>query len=132
MILTLHQGEIHALVGEHGAGKSSLAFILSGLLKPVSGAILLKNTPYDYLTAKIARKHNIQLVHQYNVLFDGLSVAENLFVNSDADPSFLYSRKKLIEKAGEYLDRLGFHINPPGFQVVTPEVPASPEDGAIR
>ncbi len=110
--LTFHRGEIHALVGEHGAGKSSLCALLSGLLRPASGQIVIKKNPYHFLTFPSARRNGIELVDQQNFLFENLSVAENLFVSRDSHPSPVYNRNKLFQKAGEYIAQSGFQLDP--------------------
>lgn len=110
--LTLRRGEIHALVGEHGAGKSSLCLILAGLLRPASGSIALNGERVAHITPKLAAQHGIRLVHQHHPLFENLSIAENLFVPKEAEPSPIYNHKKLVVKAREYFDRLGLTLNP--------------------
>ena len=110
--LTLRQGEIHALVGEHGAGKSSLCYVLAGLVKPDAGQIYIKQTPYSALTPKLARQYGIECVDQQSALFENLSVAENLFVTKEAQPSSVYNHKKLLLKAAAYLAELGVSLQP--------------------
>ena len=110
--LAFRRGEIHALVGEHGAGKSSLCAVLSGLLRPASGQIVIKKMPYHFLTSPIAGRNGIELVDQQNLLFENLSVAENLFVSRDSHPSPVYNRHKLLQRAGKYIAQLGFQIDP--------------------
>jgi PAS domain S-box-containing protein len=110
--LALHKGEIHALIGEHGAGKSSLCSVLAGLLKPTTGKIIFQHTLYDIFTPKIARKLGIELVPQHSVLFENLSIAENLFVSKEAYASPVYNHKELVERAEAYLSRLGFGVEP--------------------
>jgi len=59
--LTFYGSEIHAIVGEHGAGKSSIGLVASGLLKPLSGRIIYNNSLYYALTLKQARKLGIEM-----------------------------------------------------------------------
>ena len=110
--LTFYRREIHALVGEHGAGKSSLCALLSGLLRPASGQIVIQKNSYNFLTLPVARRNGIELVDQQNFLFENLSVAENLFVSRDSHPSPVYNHNKLLQKAGEYITQLGFQLDP--------------------
>lgn len=77
--LTLGQGEVHAVVGEHGAGKSSLAMILSGMQRPQNGIISVNKRDYRFLNAKIARQLGIETVYQQSSLNEYFTVAENLF-----------------------------------------------------
>jgi len=75
--LNLHvdNGEAHALLGASGAGKTTLLNLLSGLLKPTSGRILMNGEDVSTLPGK-ARK--VAQVFQFPVLYDSMSVAQNL------------------------------------------------------
>ena len=76
--LDLHTGEIHALLGENGAGKSTFAKILAGVHRPTRGTLRLNGTPVDVLNPIAAQKLGIALIHQEPVSFPDLSVAENI------------------------------------------------------
>jgi general nucleoside transport system ATP-binding protein len=76
--LELHNGEIHALLGENGAGKSTLVKTLYGLLKPTSGQIYWNNSPITLENPEQARALGIGMVFQHFSLFDNLTVADNI------------------------------------------------------
>src|SRR6195952_5975313 len=76
--LDLKRGEIHALLGENGAGKSTFAKILAGVHRPTRGTIALNGTPVDISSPIAAQKLGITLIHQEPISFPDLSVAENL------------------------------------------------------
>ena len=76
--LDLQRGEIHALLGENGAGKSTFAKILAGVHRPTRGSITLNGTPVDVTDPIAAQKLGITLIHQEPLSFPDLSVAENL------------------------------------------------------
>jgi rhamnose transport system ATP-binding protein len=80
--LELHRGAITALVGENGAGKSTLVKILSGVFSPDAGEIYLDGSPVRVPTPAAARQFGIGVVHQECLVFDNLSVGENLFVSA--------------------------------------------------
>ena len=80
---TLGDSEVHAIVGEHGAGKSSLGMVISGVLEPQSGLIRFDGQSYRSLTLKTARKLGIEMVHQHTLsLMEHFTVAENLFLTT--------------------------------------------------
>jgi signal transduction histidine kinase/ABC-type branched-subunit amino acid transport system ATPase component len=77
----MEYAEAHAVVGEHGAGKSSFGMVVSGMLKPQSGQIVVEGRSYRGLTLPTAQKIGIEMVHQ-NIfsLNERFTVAENLFL----------------------------------------------------
>ena len=78
--LSLYSGQVTALVGENGAGKSTLVKVLTGIYQPDGGEILIDGTPVKFASATAASGHGITAIHQETVLFDELSVAENIFI----------------------------------------------------
>ncbi len=111
--LELHRGEIHALIGEHGAGKSSLAHILSGFLQP-EGRILWKGLPLSGgLSVKSARELGISYVTQRTELFEHQSVAINLFNNHPGIFRGIFYRQSKLNKMAElYLNGIDCPIDP--------------------
>jgi len=78
--LTLSPGEVLALVGENGAGKSTLVKILTGVYRPDAGEIRLDDRPIAFADPLDAMRAGITAVHQETVMFDELSVAENIYM----------------------------------------------------
>lgn len=76
--LDLMPGEIHALLGENGAGKSTFAKIVAGVHRPSRGTLTLNGVPVDVASPIVAQKLGIALIHQEPISFPDLSVAENL------------------------------------------------------
>ena len=79
MDFDLYEGEIHALVGEHRAGKSSLVKILSGAIQKSKGTIILRGKEISSFTPKSALKNKIAMVYQDLNIIPSLNVMENLF-----------------------------------------------------
>ncbi|MGE3832452.1 MAG: sugar ABC transporter ATP-binding protein [Parvibaculaceae bacterium] len=78
--LSLYPGEVTALIGENGAGKSTLVKILTGIYQPDAGQISIGGREVSLPTAHAAFQHGITAIHQETVLFDDLTVAENIFL----------------------------------------------------
>src|SRR3954465_15907865 len=78
----LHEGEIHALVGENGAGKSTLIRVLAGDLAQEFGAILLDGRPVRFAHPSEAIAAGIGCVHQTPMFVPNLSVTENLLLGA--------------------------------------------------
>src|SRR3954468_8902778 len=78
----LKRGEIHALLGETGAGKSTLMNVLYGLHQPDEGEILLDGKRVEIESARKAIRLGIGMVHQHFMLVPVMTVAENLVPGS--------------------------------------------------
>lgn len=78
--LDLHAGQVTALVGENGAGKSTTVKILTGIYRPDGGTIRIAGEPVVLASPTDASAAGITAIHQETVLFDELSVAENIFI----------------------------------------------------
>lgn len=113
--LVIHEGEIHALVGENGAGKSTLMKILFGLEAPTAGEIIYKGEKIWFQGPKDAIKKGIGMVHQHFMLVPSLTVAENI-VLGDEPRSGLFNlfrdRKKAISDTQKLIDEFGLKVEP--------------------
>src|SRR4051812_35402622 len=76
--LDLRPGEVVALLGENGAGKSSLMKVLAGVYSADSAEIVVDGTPAHITSVHQAQAHGIAMVHQELNLVDNVSVAENI------------------------------------------------------
>ena len=75
---SIGEGEIHALLGENGAGKSTFVKMVYGLLQPDSGRIEWRGAPTSIRSPQHARELGIGMVFQHFSLFQALTVAENI------------------------------------------------------
>ena len=82
--LNVKKGEIHALLGEHGAGKSTLMNMLAGLLEPTSGEILINGQNVTIESPSKAAQLGIGMVHQHFMLVDAFTVTENIILGSES------------------------------------------------
>jgi len=80
--LALYAGSVTALIGENGAGKSTLVKILSGVHRPDSGEIRIDERPVQIRSLPDATRLGISVIHQESVIFEDLTVAENIFVGA--------------------------------------------------
>jgi rhamnose transport system ATP-binding protein len=110
--LDLHAGEIHALLGENGAGKSTFAKIIAGVHRPTRGTLKLNGHPIEVTSPIAAQKLGIALIHQEPVSFPDLSVAENIVMGRQGGG--LLSRvpwAQITANARRYLDMLGVTLD---------------------
>ena len=110
---TLEPGEVHAVVGENGAGKSTFVKILSGVYTPTYGEIYLDDKKVQISTPISAQKNGISLIHQEPQSFSHLSVAENIFMGHMEGNNFARVRwQDINKKSNEILDSIGLKIDP--------------------
>ncbi|HMQ27880.1 MAG TPA: sugar ABC transporter ATP-binding protein, partial [Acidimicrobiales bacterium] len=111
--LELHAGQVTALVGENGAGKSTVVKVLTGIYQPDEGRIEIAGTPVRFAAARDAAAAGITAIHQETVLFDELSVAENIFLgHAPRDRFGLIDRPAMRREAAAILARIGARIDP--------------------
>lgn len=109
----LQPGEVHAVVGENGAGKSTFVKILSGVYTPTEGEIFLDDKKVQILSPISAQKNGISLIHQEPQSFSHLSVAENIFMGHMEGNNFARVRwQDINNKSNELLDSIGLKIDP--------------------
>jgi rhamnose transport system ATP-binding protein len=106
--LSLYPGQVTALIGENGAGKSTLVKILTGIYQPDEGEIRIGGDAVKLPTADAAFRHGITAIHQETVLFDDLSVAENIFLGHAPRNRFgLIDWRTMRANAREVLETMG-------------------------
>ena len=109
---TLHQGEIHALMGENGAGKSTLIKVLTCVHPMDEGSVCIQGTPVVIRSPQDAQRHGISTVYQEVNLCPNLSVAENLFLGREPRTLGLISWRQMTAKAAELLAQLHIAASP--------------------
>jgi rhamnose transport system ATP-binding protein len=111
--LRVYPGQVTALVGENGAGKSTIVKVLTGIYQPDAGQIVLDGTPVTFPTAHAAAAAGVTAIHQETVLFDDLSVAENIFLGHAPRTRLgLIDWERMHEDARAMLARVGAAIDP--------------------
>jgi rhamnose transport system ATP-binding protein len=109
----LYAGEAHALVGENGAGKSTIVKMLAGVHRPDSGTLELDGAPLTLHGPADARAAGIAVIYQEPTLFPDLSVAENIFMGQQPLRRLgRIDRARMNARAGELFGRLGVPIHP--------------------
>ncbi|MDZ4311625.1 MAG: sugar ABC transporter ATP-binding protein [Cypionkella sp.] len=79
----IHPGQVTTLFGENGAGKSTLMKILSGVVKPSSGEIVLDGQPVTFANSTEARNRGISIIHQELSLATNMNVRDNIFMGRE-------------------------------------------------
>ena len=109
----LKENSIHALLGENGAGKSTLVKILCGVYQPDGGSIHLNNQQQTISNPAISLSLGISAIHQESVMFDELTVTENIFIGNHLTKSNGLIDWALMEsKTKQLLEELEANIEP--------------------
>ncbi|MDC7238982.1 MAG: sugar ABC transporter ATP-binding protein, partial [Spirochaetales bacterium] len=108
----LKPGEIHALMGENGAGKSTFIKVITGVYKPEHGEIFLDGKRVRFHGPKDAQAAGIAAIYQHVTCFPDLTVTENIFVGHEIRyPSKRLNWKEMHKRADELLKSLGVDFN---------------------
>jgi len=108
--LTLQQGEVLGLVGDNGAGKSTVMKVLAGAEQPDSGEILVAGETVTFASPKDARIQRIGMVYQDLALCGSLDVASNFFLGREPHNGPLLDRARMHEETAEQLALLGVKV----------------------
>jgi len=112
----LHQGEIHALLGENGAGKTTLMNILSGYLQPDEGTIQIRGERAHIRSPHDAIGYGVGMVHQHSALVPTLTVAENMLLGQEGP--FIVRRRDIARVAAELTsigEEHGLSVSPSAY-----------------
>ncbi|MDO5528867.1 MAG: sugar ABC transporter ATP-binding protein [Paracoccus sp. (in: a-proteobacteria)] len=110
--LELRAGEVHALIGENGAGKSTIMKILGGFLQPSAGRVLLGGAPAPYRSGPEAEAAGVVVIHQEFNLAQHLSVAANIFLGREITRGARLDHRAMNDQASALLAQLGTAISP--------------------
>lgn len=113
--LRIERGTIHGLVGQNGAGKSTIIKILAGMLAPDRGVVEFNGEPLMQLTPRQVEQRGIHIIHQDRLLVPSFTVSESLFLGHE--PGFwrtgILHRGRMQRQAREILARyFGIALDP--------------------
>lgn len=108
----LKKGEIHALVGENGAGKSTFIKALTGVHQPDGGEIILEGKKVVMSDPIVAQKYGIAAIYQHAASYPDLSVAENIFIGHEFKTGPFINWTKANREAKRLLDAVGADFSP--------------------
>ncbi|MDO8993560.1 MAG: sugar ABC transporter ATP-binding protein, partial [Daejeonella sp.] len=106
----LKKGEVHALMGENGAGKSTFMKILIGLLKADSGTISFNSEQIEKLDVHSIMQKGISMIHQEILMVPELTVAQNIFLGREINRAYLLDEQAINQKAEDLLKSMGLDI----------------------
>ena len=111
--VSFFDGEIHALLGENGAGKSTILKILRGIYNPDIGQITIDKNTFDNLTPQKAKNYGIGMIFQEMSLIQSLTVAENIYLGNEPITRFGFiDDNLLIKNTAKIFNSMGINIDP--------------------
>jgi len=102
----LRPGEVHALMGENGAGKSTFIKVITGVHKAEEGEMYLFGEKVDFKSPKDAQEAGIAAVYQHPTSYPHLTVAENIFMGHEIKKHHMIQWKEAYAKANQLLQEL--------------------------
>ncbi|MGG3505564.1 sugar ABC transporter ATP-binding protein [Paenibacillus lautus] len=110
----LLRGEVHALMGENGAGKSTMMKILTGVYQKDAGTITYKGQPVELTNPKAAQDAGISMIHQELNLAPDLTVAQNIFIGREPRRKLrlFLDEQALNRQVKELFERMGLDMDP--------------------
>lgn len=110
--LQARAGEVHLLLGENGAGKSTMMRIVAGMLAPDAGSVEVNGEAVRFAQPREAQDAGIAMVHQESLLAPHLTVAENLYLGRERGGRFgLIKPSEMREAAKSVISRHGFPLD---------------------
>jgi simple sugar transport system ATP-binding protein len=111
--IDIKQGSIHAIIGENGAGKTTIMEILYGFYQANAGEIELNGKTVHISNPHDAIRHGIGMVHQHFMLIPPMSVAENIILGIEpTNPAGVLKLAQAEKKIGHLSDEYGLHVDP--------------------
>ncbi|MFV0384986.1 sugar ABC transporter ATP-binding protein [Paracoccus sp. (in: a-proteobacteria)] len=108
--LDLYPGEVHALVGENGAGKSTMIKIMTGIHQPDRGEVLVDGTQQRIMGPQAAGVLGIAAIYQEPMVFPDLDVTENIFISARSE-GLLRRPARQARKARDLIARIGIDMD---------------------
>lgn len=111
----LRAGEVVALAGDNGAGKSTFTKIISGVFPPSEGEIRYCGKPVSFSGPQAARAQGIETIYQDLALADNLDIGGNVFLGRELKTKFLFlpriDRRRMREEAAKAVSVLDVHLD---------------------
>lgn len=110
--IDFREGEIHCIVGENGAGKSTFIKTISGANEPDEGSIELWGNVYNTMTPQLSRSLGVEVIYQEFNLAEHLTVAENVYLGRELKKHGMVDMKSICDNTAKVFERMQVKMDP--------------------
>ncbi len=109
--LSFKAGEIHSIMGENGAGKSTMIKIISGAIDQSEGTVIIDGEEFEKLTPSLSKSKGVGVIYQEFNLVPSLNVAENVFLGDQVGGKYIQDKKEMHQRTKQIFSDLNVNIN---------------------
>lgn len=114
--ISFFPGKVHVLLGENGAGKSTIIKIISGVYHADKGDVFVKGNKVKFTNIKQSQRQGISVIHQELSVIEDLKVYENIFLGREKKQhGKILNKAEMIREAQELMDSIGIAIDPKAY-----------------
>lgn len=113
--ISFYPGKVHVLLGENGAGKSTIIKIVSGIYQPDQGEVMVDGKVHELTNIVQSQELGISVIHQELSVIDDLMVYENVFLGRELKNNGLVNAKQMIAETKQLMDDIEIDINPKAY-----------------
>jgi len=108
---SIEAGEVRGLIGENGAGKSTIIKSIAGAISFEEGALIINGKRYTSITPTVAIENGISVIYQEFNLVPSMTVAENIFLGEKVGGNYVADFREMERRSKEIFDRFGVNID---------------------
>lgn len=109
--MSFEPGEIHSIMGENGAGKSTMIKIIAGAIEASTGKVIINQKSFEKMTPALAKEQGIGVIYQEFNNVPSMSIADNIFLGEKTGNAIVPDFKKMHREALQLMENLGVHID---------------------
>jgi len=113
--ISFYPGKVHVLLGENGAGKSTIIKIISGIYHPDQGEVVVDGKAMHFTNITQSQELGISVIHQELSVIDDLMVYENVYLGREIKKGGFVNAKEMISETQKLMDSIGININPKAY-----------------
>ena len=110
--LNVRSGSVHALMGENGAGKSTMMKCLFGIYRQDAGRFYLEGDQFNFVDPKHALEHGVSMVHQELNQVTQRTISDNIWLGRYPKKGFIVDEKTMYRNSKSLFEKLGIHLDP--------------------